>query len=91
MFIFNVFTTTFDIGQAQKWLTPFWNSHGKLDKLLFNKTIFALNKKANRFQLCLKTAASLFPFSCMTPFINSKTAHSKVKDNCRYKTTLPLE
>ncbi len=24
------------------------------------------NKKVEKFQLCLKTAASLFPFSCMT-------------------------
>ncbi len=25
-----------------------------------------LNKKVEKFQLCLKTAASLFPFSCVT-------------------------
>jgi hypothetical protein len=25
-----------------------------------------LNKKVDKFQLCLKTTASLFPFSCVT-------------------------
>ncbi len=25
-----------------------------------------LNKKVEKFQLCLKTAASVFPFSCVT-------------------------
>jgi len=77
--IFNVFTATFDIGQAQKWLTPFWNSHGKLDKLLFNRTISALNKKGNRFQVCLKTAASLFPFSCMISSLTAKQPTQKLK------------
>ncbi len=37
----------------------------KLDKIHCN--IFLLpNKNVGKFQLCLKTAASLFPYSCVT-------------------------
>jgi hypothetical protein len=32
-------------------------------------TFLLLNKKVEKFQLCLKTAASLFPFSTVTFFI----------------------
>ncbi len=31
-----------------------------------------LNKKVEKFQLCFKTAASLFPFSCLTFPIDEK-------------------
>ncbi len=31
----------------------------------------SLNKKVEKFQLCLKTAASLFPFSCVTFLISN--------------------
>jgi hypothetical protein len=33
-------------------------------------TFLLLNKKVEKFQLCLKTAASLFSFSCVTFLIS---------------------
>ncbi len=45
---------------------PILESSLKTDQIICAVTFFALNKKIDKFQLCLKTAASLFLFSFVT-------------------------
>jgi hypothetical protein len=65
---------TFKIQKVQKWQTPFWNPYQKPDEILCAVTFLLLNKKVEKFQLCLKTAASLFPFSFVIFLIIRKPA-----------------
>jgi hypothetical protein len=49
---------------------PILESSLKTDQIICAVTFFALNKKVDKFQLCLKTAES-FPFSFVTFLIKN--------------------
>jgi hypothetical protein len=60
------FTITFKIQKVKNGRPHFWIliKNQIKDYVLWH--FLLLNKKVEKFQLCLKTAASLFPFSCVT-------------------------
>ncbi len=52
-----------------------------IKKILCAVTFLFQNKKVEKFQLCLKTAASLFPFSCVTFLIGHSSSIKKLRNS----------
>ncbi len=50
---------------------PILESSFKAENTIDRYIFLLLSKKVDKFQLCLKRAASLFPFSCMTFLIKT--------------------
>ncbi len=77
--IFLFFHNNFQDTKGTKMADPILESSLKSELNTIYSNVFLLsNKKVDKFQLCLKTAASLFPFSCLTFLIKSNYEFDKV-------------